>query len=617
MGADVQMNSRTTLRRGGVAVRSLVPASAAALFLILTGCRSGKPAPIQDLRSEEPFDRSAVVATVDGYDLSAGELANAFAEIGAFDQLWQRARARNETSYLIDFIHNIEDARVFAERAWEKNCVDGKQMEAFIDRLRFDEITNLYYVREILLNVDVTERELREYYDQVKGARFAIPRRIKIRWIFISRDKWGWEEAEKRAKEVRSLLEGKKEFEELVYTYSDSTSPQRLGDFGWYKMGDLESNPAFQEAVFSMKKVGEHVGPIRARNGFHFAKLSGVQEEEVVSYENSRLVIRDELVQAKVEKRLAELVEQGRNTMTVERNFDLLDQPDAPDDAFLFRVNTYRYPLGRFRRIALAQGLDHRDAQVQYLEKALREAIVHQFAIEAGYGRLDIERLFKAVIDRHLQNVYLQCEVDDQVDVSEAEILKYYEENRKALVSETRIHPYWILIRADVPADAMRYQKEIAMHEAKNQADQLFYGLIHGGGEPFTDLARKYSDHEPSRIRGGDLGLYAGASLGHRFDEVAFGMEPGQISQPVELSNGYCIIWMREKFPSRPLTYDEAHRSIQEGIRQRKIDQRRRELREAARQERDIIANDELLKTVAGYLVRAHDDLIIRARLIQ
>lgn len=589
--------------------------SGALLFFVACGPKDS--APIQDFTGEEPFDRRETLATFDGYAVKIGEFVNAFTQVGNFDDLWHRASSDNETSYLVEVLQNLEDSRVFAQWAMEEGYVDSSVVEDYVAQTRFDKIINLYYVREVLLKADVTEEELKEYYEKVKSDRFATPPRIKIKWIFISKNKWGWEKAEQRAKEVAEQLEGKREFDELLHTYSDSTDPQRFMDHGWYSRGDLESNPAFEDALFALKKVGEHTGPVRARNGFHFGKLTGIREGGAVSYANARLLIRDEVVQAKVEKKLAELIEKGMKSMTVERNFELLDQPDAKDDATLFRVENYRYPLGRFRSIALATGLDRRSDREQFLEQAIRNAIVYQFAVEAGYQRLDIESLCRPAVDEYLARIYLEKEVDDRVEVPETEILKYYQKHREVLVSQTKIRPFWILIRANVAADVLRYQKELAMREAKQQADQIYYGLIRRAGEPFTDLARKYSHHEPTRFRGGDLGIYEGGTMGHRFDEVAFAMQAGEISQPRELRNGYCIIWLRERFPSRPLTYDEARERIDQDLRGEKIYQRRNEIRREVRQGQRMKINNELLTVVADYLVKARDDLILRARLVR
>jgi peptidyl-prolyl cis-trans isomerase C len=585
--------------------------------MILVACGPEKAARIHEFESEEPFNRDQTLATFDDRVVSVGDFLNLFAQTGSFVELWNRARSGNETSYLIEVLNDMGDTWSFAERAQEKGYVDSKAIDDYIARIRFEKIVNLYYLREIFLKVDVTEEDLREYYEQVKEERFAIPQRIKIKWIFISKDKWGWEEAEKRAEDVQSLLEGKREFEELMHTYSDSDSPQRFMDYGWYQRGDLQSNPEFEDALFALKRVGEHTGPVRARNGFHFGKLTGVKEEGVVQYETARLLIRDELVQARVEGRLEELVKEGLETMAVEKNFDLLDQPDAPDDAVLFRVGDYRYPLGWLRFAALAQGLDRRSEQEQYLERAIRDAIIYQFAIEAGYGRLDIESLARPAVKAYLAQIYLTKAIDDQVSVSESEILAYYDENRERFVSNTKIHPHWILIRAEVPEDALRYQKALAMREAKKIVDQIYYGLIRRTGEPFADLARKYSHHEPTKLRGGDLGLYQGAALGHRFDEVAFSMEEGEISHPVELENGYCIIWIRERFPSQRLSYEEVRDDIEETVRRAKIQERRKEVRQEVREGREVETNDELLRETAAYLLKARDDFILRARLMQ
>jgi parvulin-like peptidyl-prolyl isomerase len=416
---------------------------------------------------------------------------------------------------------------------------------------------------------------------------------------------------------VASLLEGKKEFEELINIYTDSDSPQRAGDFGWYQRGDIGSNPALEDAAFGLEMVGQFVGPIRAGNGFHFVKLTGIREEQSVPYRNARQLLRDEIISDKVAENLAKLVEHGLETMDVERNFELLNDPDADDSATLFRVEDFRYSLGRFRRAVMLQGLDRRSEQEEFLKRLLRNAIVYQTAVEAGYGRLDVEKSFEALINQRLGDIYLENEIDNRVQIPERELLARYEKEKDALRSPTRLHPHWILIRADVPQDAMRYQQEIAMRKAQQYANNLYYDLLLRNGEPFSDLAKKYSDHQPTKASGGDLGLYEGGTMGHRFDQVAFSMAEGEISHPVELRNGYCLIWLRQRFPSHPLSFDEARADLYRRMQEERISELKMALQKEIREGRSWTIDHELLSQLARFLLQARDDRILQAHLIE
>ncbi len=78
-------------------------------------------------------------------------------------------------------------------------------------------------------------------------------------------------------------------------------------------------------------------------------------------------------------------------------------------------------------------------------------------------------------------------------------------------------------------------------------------------GEDFASLAAEEFSLDPvSKENGGDLGWIPEGLRGEQFDEVAFNLEPGAISQPFSTAQGYWVIKVLEKEEDRAL--DEATR---------------------------------------------------------
>ena len=75
-----------------------------------------------------------------------------------------------------------------------------------------------------------------------------------------------------------------------------------------------------------------------------------------------------------------------------------------------------------------------------------------------------------------------------------------------------------------------------------------------GAGEDFATLAEQYSDDPGSKTQGGDLGWFArDQGLVKEFEDAAFKLELGQLSDPVKTQFGYHLIKLDEKDPAREL----------------------------------------------------------------
>lgn len=131
------------------------------------------------------------------------------------------------------------------------------------------------------------------------------------------------------------------------------------------------------------------------------------------------------------------------------------------------------------------------------------------------------------------------------------------------------IEPSHILIRVS-PNDLTTKQEA-----AKHKADSLYQAIQQGAD--FAELARKFSDDKGSAPRGGRLGEIARGRTVKEFDDMAFSMQPGEVSQPIKSQFGYHIIRLegRHMFPS----YDSVKTSVmryvgQQAMRDRIISQR-------------------------------------------
>ncbi len=106
-------------------------------------------------------------------------------------------------------------------------------------------------------------------------------------------------------------------------------------------------------------------------------------------------------------------------------------------------------------------------------------------------------------------------------------------------------------IGAEVPTSADQIHARHILVDSEDKAKELVEKLR--GGASFEELAKAESTDPGSKDKGGDLGWFPRGTMVPEFDDVAFKLEPKQISDPVQTTYGWHIIEVLEKEQNRPL----------------------------------------------------------------
>src|SRR5207249_1411860 len=85
-------------------------------------------------------------------------------------------------------------------------------------------------------------------------------------------------------------------------------------------------------------------------------------------------------------------------------------------------------------------------------------------------------------------------------------------------------------------------------------------------GADFSELAKKYSEEEASAKNGGDLDYFGRGRMVPEFDQAAFAMQPGQISDLVKTQYGYHIIKLVDKKAAATRTLAEVRQQISDQL---------------------------------------------------
>ncbi len=134
------------------------------------------------------------------------------------------------------------------------------------------------------------------------------------------------------------------------------------------------------------------------------------------------------------------------------------------------------------------------------------------------------------------------------VPLSREEVVRQYEGHPDEYGAPELAHVRHILI---VPKDTSPQADAAARAKAEDVMRRL------KAGESFIDLAKKYSDDDATRDKGGDVGVFRHGMMLDDFERQAFGMQPGERRGPVKTEVGYHVIECIEHLPAEvtPLRY--------------------------------------------------------------
>ena len=136
------------------------------------------------------------------------------------------------------------------------------------------------------------------------------------------------------------------------------------------------------------------------------------------------------------------------------------------------------------------------------------------------------------------------------ITIAPEEVESYYNTNIGLYTSPGRVRASHILLRTEGEDEAgVRPRAEEILAQAKAGAD-------------FAELAMRYSEDETTAEGGGDLDSFGRGQMVPEFEEAAFALAPGTISDLVRTAFGFHIIKVVEKTEETVQTLDEVRKQI-------------------------------------------------------
>tara|TARA_Y100001935_G_scaffold107713_1_gene89376 strand:+ start:13638 stop:15530 length:1893 start_codon:yes stop_codon:yes gene_type:complete len=159
----------------------------------------------------------------------------------------------------------------------------------------------------------------------------------------------------------------------------------------------------------------------------------------------------------------------------------------------------------------------------------------------------------KYVTPERVKIEYIELNLDslsEFVEINEDDLLNHFFQNKVEFVGNSEREVSHILIGESFKTDAERLQK----------IDSISLQLKNG--EKFSVLAEKFSDDPGSAKDGGKLGWLSRGIMPKEFENKAFSIEVGSLSDPIKTEFGYHVIWVTNERGNSKLDYNDVKEKV-------------------------------------------------------
>ena len=230
---------------------------------------------------------SAVLATIDGVDITVGEFQDRINRQSPYI----RARyTSNEQKR--EFLDNLVRFEVLAQQAKSEGFDKDPDVIRTMKQVMIQKLMKARFEDGISPD-DVTDEAMKSYYD-ANPAEFNKPEELRVSAIILPK--------KADAEKVATLALGEqgstnKGFRELVVAHStDADSKKRGGDLRYFTKDSTDVPAEVIEAAFGLKKTGDVAGPIATSSGsFYIIKQTGHRKAVSKGFEEVKRQLQNRL----------------------------------------------------------------------------------------------------------------------------------------------------------------------------------------------------------------------------------------------------------------------------------------------------------------------------------
>lgn len=246
------------------------------------------------------------------------------------------------------------------------------------------------------------------------------------------------------------------------------------------------------------------------------------------------------------------------------------------------------YELGgpNFIEPRSASDAARRDAELEVLDSLILRRLISQEISRLGLDVTEVE-LDRTVDDISSRNGMTREQLRREIEKSGLPWSEYRselkEELRMAKFNQAIIQPR-ITVNDDELKDA--YRRLLANADLPEVADigAIFFNkpppqaspevlqvriadlqARHAAGEDFAALAAEF-DQGPFAAAGGKMGTYREGELMPMLNDPAFSLEVGELSEPIETSQGLFMLYVFDRYPESPPEFDAVRDKLMEQV---------------------------------------------------
>jgi peptidyl-prolyl cis-trans isomerase D len=181
---------------------------------------------------------------------------------------------------------------------------------------------------------------------------------------------------------------------------------------------------------------------------------------------------------------------------------------------------------------------------------------------------------FKTQEQADVQYVVLDLPtIERQISLNPADVQSYYEQNASRLAGGEERRASHVLLTLDAGVSAEDKAK------IRSKAEELL-AQVRANPERFADIARTHSQDPGSAANGGDLDFFARGAMVKPFEDAAFALQKGAISDVVESDFGFHIIQLTDVRAPKVPSLEDMRAELEADLKRQQAQKRYAEMAE-------------------------------------